>query len=195
MKQAYKIAIDHRFQDYRPDMPESESGPLCNRWLDAVRSFEPVKSWLGRFPVVVRSPQLPASDFFNAPLIGRFAISETVFADSVMRGILEAAGELLPMQLSDSGKLIFSFSPSKAARKDGLVDLDRCERRWGDAISRIAFHNERLPAGELFTVPEYSVVVYAAHSPGLPPEKDFVQWYRRQGYTGLKLIEAEKAYM
>jgi hypothetical protein len=99
------------------------------------------------------------------------------------------------MQLSDSGKLIFSFSPSKAARKDGLVDLDRCERRWGDAISRIAFHNERLPAGELFTVPEYSVVVYAAHSPGLPPEKDFVQWYRKQGYTGLKLIEAEKAYM
>jgi hypothetical protein len=194
MKQAYKISIDTAFQDYLPDMPESESGRLYNRWLGTFKSFEPVASWLGRFPVFIRSPQLPASDFFDAPMIGRFGISEKVNADTVMRAMLEAAGELLPMEIPDSGKLIYSFNPLRTARKDGLVDMERCEKKLG-RISKIAFHNDRLPDGGLFTISEYLVAVYAVHSPELPPESDFVQWYRRQGYRGLKLTEAEKAWM
>ena len=99
------------------------------------------------------------------------------------------------MKVTDTGSFIYCFNPLLPSRKEGLVDLGRCEPRWGDAISKIAFHDDRLPDGGLFTIPEYSVGVFAVHSPDLAPEKDFVQWYRRQGYKGLKLIEAEKAYM
>jgi hypothetical protein len=195
MKRAFRIGIDTKFQDYSPDMPEAESSPVLGRWILACRSLEPATPWFGQFSAFVRTPQLPASDFMNAPLVGRFAISEKVHGDVVMRGLLEAAGELLPMEVTDTGNFIYAFNPLVQARKEGLVDLERCERRWGDDISKIAFHDDRLPDGGLFTIPEYSVGVFAVHSPDFLPERDFVQWYRKQGYTGLKLIEAEKAYM
>jgi len=196
MKRAYRAdIIDTRFQDYLPDMPESDSSPVHRRWFEACRNLESVSPWFGGFAAFVRSPRLPASDFMNAPLAGRFAISEKVYCDVIMRELLEVAGELLPMEIADSGKLIYSFNPLLPSRKEGLVDLERSERRWGYAISKIAFHDDRLPDGGLFTITEYTVGVFAVHSPDLPPERDFVQWYRKQGYTGLKLIEAVKAYM
>lgn len=196
MKQAYRTdIIDTKFQDYLPDLPESESSPVRRRWRDACRNLDPAAPWFGGFAAFIRSPRLPASDFMNAPLVGRFAISEKVHGDVIMRGLLEAAGELLAMKVTDTGNFIYCFNPLRPARKGGLVDPERCERRWGDAISKIAFHNDRLPDGGLFTITEYTVGVFAVHGPDLPAEKDFVQWYRKQGYTGLKLIEAEKAYM
>ena len=193
-KQSYKIEIDTTFQDYLPDMPEPEMRVSFERWLAGRKTLEPIRPWLGRFPVYVRDPEAPPSDFFNAPCIGLFSISGKVYADQTMRALLEAAGELLQMEVTDTAEFIYSFNPLQVSQQKGVVDLARCEWKYG-RISRIAFFSECLPDGELFTIPEYIVVLYASHSGSLPPEKDFFQWYQRQGYTGLKFTEAEKAWM
>ncbi len=194
-KFVYRIDIvDTSFQDYLDDMPESESSAISVKCVEPRRRREAIGEWFPLIPVFVRSPHLPASDFFSAPVVGAFAISCRVYEDAVITDMLESMGELLPMKVTGEQRLVYAFNSLDKILCEGIVDGAKCEKKYG-RLSKIAFVNDLLPSHGLFSVPEAGGRVFAVHNPELPPEKDFVQWYRRQGYTGLKLIEAEKAYM
>ena len=194
MKKVYRIQHATTFQELCLDLPQTERQELSNRCFYSKKKMEPISSWFPELKVYVRQPFLAAPDFFNAPMAGEFSVNQRVYDDHVMRSILEAAGELLSVEITDANEHAYIFNMLHTSEKKGLVDLSRCEVKYG-RITKIAFHNELLPDGGLFRVPEAPVDVYAVHDPDIPLEMDFVQRYCQQGYKGLDIIEADKAYM
>ena len=102
--------------------------------------------------------------------------------------MLEAAGELLPMTVTESGAVWHIFSLLPKSHCLDVVDEANCQRDRYKNVINFAFHQSKLPDGGIFSMPKH-IHAYAVHDEELPAERDFVQWYRKQGYVGLVLEE------
>lgn len=188
MKKTFSLHSNSDFQSYSPDMDEQEIAQLFKPLhLKRLAGLELSEDWPS-LSVYLSSPDNPRSDFSTAPILGRFSISPRVFDDSVMRRLLEAAGELLPMTVSETGAVwhIFSLLPKSHCAE--VADEPNCKRNNYQDVINYAFHQEKLPDGGLFSMPK-RIHVYAVNDEQLPPEADFIQWYNQQGYTGLRFEE------
>lgn len=180
---AYRITKSSKYWDYTAEKSEDDLSSAC--WVKTMKG-QPLSDKWTPVPVYLRTPDMPASDFFGAPILGRFAISEKVYSDRTMRNLLEAAGELLPMKIKDTGEFIYIFNLLSKSLLRNAVDLERCDPSQWDC--NYAFFMERLPGGRVFSI-SGSIHAYAVYDENLCPEKDFIQWYRKQDYTGLEFGE------
>jgi len=179
----YRISKDTHYWDFASEKAEDELSSAC--WEKTMKG-QPLSDDWPTVQVYLRTPDMPPSDFFGAPILGRFAISEKVYSDNLMRSFLESAGELLPMKIRENGSSIYVFSLLPKSICQSAVDLSRCDPSQWDC--NYAFDTARLPAGKLFSIPG-SIHAYVAYDDKLSPNLDFIQWYRRQGYTGLEFEE------
>jgi hypothetical protein len=188
MKKVFSVHSNWRFQSYSPDMAEETVFELFKKPHELRLAGLPLADDWPQLPVFLSSPDHPPSDFSTAPILGRFSISPRVFEDQVIRGMLESAGELLPMIVTQTGVVwhIFSLLPKSHCLE--VVDEANCQRdRYQDVIN-YAVRQEKLPEGGVFSLPK-DILAHAIHDEQLPPEKDFIQWYQLQGYTGLRFEE------
>jgi hypothetical protein len=188
MKETFRLQSNWRFQSYVPDMEEKAASDLFRPSRVRRLAGLPLAEQWPHLPVYLGNPDSPPSDFSCAPIIGRFAISPRVYEDTVMRSILEAAGELLPMTVTESGAVWRLFSLLPRSHCLDVVDEANCERDRSKNVINFSFRQDKLPDGGIFSMPKH-IHAYAVHDEQLPAERDFIQWYRRQGYTGLVFEE------
>ncbi len=189
MKRVFRVNNDQGFQAYVPDMEEQEGDADVFK-PSRIRRYAglPLAEQWPHLPVYLGNPDCEPSDFACAPILGRFSVSPRVYEDEVMRSMLEAAGELLPMTVTDTGAVWHLFSLLPKCHCLDVVDEANCERDRYKNVINFSFHQDRLPDGGIFSLPK-DIHAYAVHDEQLPAERDFIQWYRRQGYKGLVFEE------
>ncbi len=124
-------------------------------------------------------PTLPRGDFLN---VKGYVLACPERVARQLSPILEASGELLPIEVEDAGEPYVLWNIVKA-----IEGLDQERSTWRDAVrwqdAQYAFHAERLPPeSQVFRVPMPPSTVFSL---GLGNEADFVSRYQALGLTGL----------
>lgn len=150
--------------------------------------------WPTRLELEVTEPTCPEGLFLEWSS-GDFVLTKEAQGDNILVSLLETDGEFLPVIVD--GK---PLSLHNITRFTECVDQERS--KWGLTIGNVPgrieyprFHADKVPLGIHFRLREFPVPRYVATDPSLPPEKDFYQWYHKQGYKGLEfrlLWDSEK---
>jgi hypothetical protein len=188
MKKVFSVHSNWRFQSYSPDMAEETVFEVFKTSHERRLAGLPLAEEWPKLPVYLSSPDHPQSDFATAPILGRFAISPRVFNDEIVRRMLESAGELLPMSVEATSEIWHIFSLLPKSQCLDVVDEANCVKNTHGNILNYAFFQDKLADSGIFSLPRQTSA-YAIHDEQLPPEKDFIQWYQLQGYTGLRFEE------
>ena len=189
-KSVFRLRKNSKCRSYSYDCTEVDTHAVMAREFPANKAWESIADWWRPIRCYSSNPLKEAGDFFTAGTIGRFGVSDRVFNDPIARGLLEQTGELLPLEVPEEGRRIYFFRlTSRGLRPEFLDEKKSVKRDYFD--QHLVFHNDLLPAGGCFCLPR-SIDVFVIHDPSLPPEKDFIQWYRMKGYTGLEIEEMWK---
>jgi hypothetical protein len=152
------------------------------------------KVWPNDLELEVIKPKRPLGIFYQ------YASAELILTpqaqeDKILVSLLEVNGEFLPVLVGNESLLLHNI-----AQFTDCLDYERSKRGptvqgVQDIIRFPCFHADKVPLGIHFRIREYPGPRYTATDPSLPPEKDFYQWYHKQGYKGLKfrlLWDSEK---
>jgi len=150
--------------------------------------------WPDNLEFEIEKPNRPRGIFFQ------WSSSELILtceaqADEKLVSLLTVNGEFLPVRVEGEQLQlhnIISFSDC----------VDHTRSRFKAPTVAIPhqllypfFDSSKVPLGVHFRLREYPGPRYVATDPSLPPEKDFYQWYHKQGYKGLEfrlLWDSEK---
>lgn len=150
--------------------------------------------WPEHLELEVTKPKKPRGIFYEWGL-GELILTRQAEEDKILVSLLQVDGEFLPVVVDGEPLLLHNIT-----RFADCVD-ESCSKRGPtidgvrDIIRYPCFHAAKVPLGIHFRLREYPGPRYVATDPSLPPEKDFCQWYHKQGYKGLKfrlLWDSEK---
>lgn len=117
---------------------------------------------------------------------GDFILTKQAEKDDVLLDLLKPDGEFLPVTLDGKPMRFHNIT-----RFTDCLDYEKSRWRW-DMVGKVPggithprFIPEKVPVGRMFRLMEYPGPRYVATDQALPPESDFYQWYRHQGYDGL----------
>jgi hypothetical protein len=152
------------------------------------------KTWPPHFELEVIKPKKPKGIFYQW-VSGELILTRKALEDQAIVSLLEMNGELLPVIVDGEPLLLhnitcFSDCVDEARSKRGPT-IDGVK----DIIRFPCFYVDEVPLGIHFRLREYPGPRYVATDSSLPPEKDFYQWYHKQGYKGLNfrlLWDSEK---
>ena len=150
--------------------------------------------WPDRLELGVTETSIPRGIFYQWSS-GELILTREAQADETLVLLLKVNGEFLPVVVD--GNLLMLHNIVKFS---DCIDHQRS--KFGSTTGRVpaqlifpCFHADKVPLGIHFRLREYPGPRYVATDPSLPPEKDFYQWYHKQGYKGLKfrlLWDSEK---
>lgn len=150
--------------------------------------------WPNGFELEVTKPKKPRGIFLGW-IAGEIILSHQAREDKIMMSLLEVNGEFLPVLVDGNPLILHNITcftdcvDEKKSRRGPAVDGVQ------DIIRFPFFQADKVPLGIHFRIREFRGARYVATDPSLPPEKDFYQWYHKQGYKGLKfrlLWDSEK---
>ena len=180
----FRMRKDLRFRSYGYDCNAIDEQSLMAREHPARMKRESISDWWTPVPCFPQNPMTEAGDFFTAGTIGLFGVSDRVFEDETARKLLQEAGELLPLVVSEESRTVFCYRITSKGLRHEVLDNERSVTENYFKL-QLVFFPDRLRSGGCFNLPG-EIDVFAVHDPSLPPDRDFFQWYHLKGYTGLK---------
>jgi len=150
--------------------------------------------WPNDLKFEIPKPNRPRGIFFQWSS-GEFILTPEAQNDKNLVSLLEVNGEFLPVIVEGERLLLHNITcfsdcvDEPRSRRGPTIDGVQ------DIIRYPCFHADKVPLGIHFRLREYPGPRYTATDSSLPPEKDFYQWYHKQGYKGLSfrlLWDSEK---
>ncbi len=137
----------------------------------------------------IHNPKSKKGDFYTLGVDGALVFNEKVY-DSDLAGLLEMAGEILPVQLED-GTQLYILNVLECVNA-----LDKEKTTWHlyddgskRSIKDFVFHSNRITESSLFKIPETSKIDILVYSGVKDPEDEFKTLYEKLGFTGLTFKE------
>lgn len=165
-----------------PDEVEfAEKGNLLFDGNSRQKNWKPPKFY-------IHNPVKRCSNFFIIAA-GVFACDQTVIEHPMMAMFFEMAGELLPIELED-GKHLYILNTTEVVNAlDQEKSRFRISPSTGEvvAVEQQVFKPERFTQSPIFKIPETRrahVLTFTGRFRS--PEEEFMETYRRSGFTGLE---------
>lgn len=143
-----------------------------------------VDVWPDKLEFEVTKPRRPRGVFFQWSS-GELILTLEAQNDKTLVSLLEVNGEFLPVVVNGEPLLLHNITCFSDC-------VDHKRSRFDPATPGIPaqllfpyFDVAKVPLGIHFRLREYPGPRYTVTDPSLPPEKDFYQWYHKQGYKGL----------
>lgn len=140
--------------------------------------------WPDALELTIDDRKRPRGLFFQWSA-SEFILTSEACNDKTLVSLLAVDGEFLPVTVDGEPLLFHNITCF-------LDCVDHNRSRFKTPTAAIPhqllfpyFDVGKVPLGIHFRLREYPGARYVATDPSLPPEKDFYQWYHKQGYKGL----------